>query len=76
MPDSRVERKEMTKPSKGIKTTEFYLMVLAYLLMVVNGTSHVDIPWDQVTMLLVATGVYTGARTTEKVMVKKGESND
>ena len=41
-------------PSKGVKTTEFWMMVATGVLMVINGTTYVEIPWDQFTIWMAA----------------------
>lgn len=58
-------------PSKGVKSTEFWVLVLTGILMVANGTSWVEVPWDQFTVWMAANGLYIGARTTEKSIAHK-----
>ena len=63
-------------PSKGITSTEFYMFAATGLVMILNGTSFVNIPWDQFTIWMAATGLYGGLRTIEKVKANtKGTSN-
>jgi len=58
-------------PSKGFKSTEFWLFALTGAFMLVNGTSLVAVPWDQFTIWMAATGLYGGLRTIEKVTAHK-----
>ena len=60
-------------PSKGFQSTEFWMFVATGFVMIVNGTSAVNIPWDQFTVWMGATGVYAALRTVEKV--KNGAGN-
>lgn len=61
-------------PSKGVRTTEFWVLVLTGILMVVNGTSLVNVPWDQFTVWMAANGLYIGARTTEKTIAHRSRT--
>ena len=54
-------------PSKGLKSTEFWMSVLSGVVMVANGTDYINIPWDNFMVWLGANGFYVGARTVEKV---------
>jgi hypothetical protein len=58
-------------PSKGIKSTEFWMFVATGIMLVANGTSFVNIPWDQIVVWMAANGLYAGLRTTEKVVALK-----
>ena len=58
-------------PSKGVNSTEFWLTLLSAAMLVANGTSFIEIPWDIFIGWLSVNGVYTGARTVEKVAVHK-----
>lgn len=57
--------------SVGIKTTEFWMFALTGLAMLANGTSLFEVPWDQFTVWMGATGFYTGMRTIEKTAALK-----
>ena len=58
-------------PSKGIKSTEFWMTAMTFLGMFLNGTTFVEVPWDIYIGFMVANGLYVGARTTEKVVALK-----
>ena len=58
-------------PTKGVKSTEFWMFVATGILLVINGTSLVNVPWDQFTIWMAANGLYVAARTTEKVVALK-----
>ena len=58
-------------PSTGVKTTEFWMTVLSGVILLANGTSFVDIPWDQFVIWMAANGLYIAGRTTEKVTALK-----
>lgn len=63
-------------PSKGVKTTEFWILVATGLVMILNGTSWVSIPWDQFTIWMAANGLYIGARTTEKTVAHRAKPKE
>lgn len=58
-------------PSKGPKTSEFWAVVATGVVMLLNGTNHFTIPWDQFTIWMGVVTAYTGARTWEKVSAHK-----
>ena len=58
-------------PSKGLKSTEFWMTVFSGLIMLANGTSLIDIPQEQFVIWMAANGLYVGARTIEKVTAHK-----
>jgi len=58
-------------PSKGLRTTEFWMFAATGIVMIANGTSFVNVPWDQFTIWMGAFGLYTAARTTEKAIALK-----
>jgi hypothetical protein len=62
---------EIDMPSEGVKSTEFWMFAVTGIAMLVNGTSLVNVPWDQFTIWMGATGLYAGARTWEKVVAHK-----
>lgn len=58
------------KPGK--QTTEFYLTLAAMAGFVLNGTTFVNIPWDQMPYFLALAGGYTVARS----WVKQGPAKE
>ena len=60
-------------PSTGVKSTEFWMTVLSGVIMLANGTSLIEIPWDQFVIWMTANGLYIAARTTEKVVALKSK---
>lgn len=58
-------------PSTGRKTTEFWMFLFSGVVLLANGTSIINVPWDQFVVWMTAWGVYTGARTWEKVTAHK-----
>ena len=62
-------------PSKGVKSTEFWMFVATGIFMLANGTSYVSVPWDQFTIWMGATGLYAGLRTAEKVVTTRAKAN-
>lgn len=63
-------------PSKGVKTTEFWMFVATGLVLILNGTSYVNIPWDQYTVWMAANGLYVAGRTAEKVAAKRADKKE
>ena len=57
-------------PSIGVKSTEFWMFVATGVIMLVNGTTLINVPWDQFTIWMAATGLYGGLRTIEKVKAR------
>ena len=58
-------------PSMGKNSTEFWLTVFTGFVMLANGTELLNIPWDQFVIWMGANGIYTGARTLNKLAVVK-----
>lgn len=52
----------------GILTTEFLTFAIGGVLLIVNGTTVVDIPWDTLTGYLALGGVYMGGRAIQKTV--------
>lgn len=56
----------------GKATSEFWLLIAFFVVVVVNGTDFVNIPVEQVTMLAAGAFGYTGGRTFLKNSIAKG----
>ena len=54
--------------TRGPQTSEFWLVVAGGVMLLINGTEFVNVPWDNLTFYLGVIGVYTGGRS----FVKKG----
>ena len=54
----------------GTKSTEFWLTLAVILAAVANGTTVVNIPWEQFQWIVGLTGVYAGSRSFVKGMQK------
>lgn len=50
----------------GSKSSEFYLTVLVMLIFVANGTTYVNIPWDNMIWIAGLAGLNIGGRTLLK----------
>ncbi len=60
------------EPSKGFRTTEFWMFACTGIVMLVNGTPVFDVPPEQMMAWMAMTGLYGGLRTAEKTLVKRG----
>lgn len=54
-------------PSKGVKSTEFWITIMSFIGMFANGTSIFNVPWDIYIGFLAANGLYIVGRTGEKM---------
>ena len=54
----------------GTKSTEFWLTLAVILAAIANGTTVVNIPWEQFQWIVGLTGVYAGSRSFVKGMQK------
>ena len=52
--------------SPGIKSSELKLVLLCAVVMVLNGTEYVNVPWETLQWFIGLTGVYTGGRQIVK----------
>ena len=53
--------------------TEFIALLAYGLFMIANGTTYIDVPWDQMTLYLAAVSGYAGVRQFGKARVPKNE---
>lgn len=52
--------------SPGIKSSELKLVLLCAVMMVLNGTEYVNVPWETLQWFIGLTGIYTGGRQIVK----------
>ena len=57
----------------GLRSTEFKVVIGLGLLMVLNGTDFVNVPWDTLTDYIYAGMAYVGGRTALKVSTKMAD---
>ena len=57
---------EETISRQGIKTSEFWLILLFFAVVVLNGTAFVSLPGEDIAMLAALTFGYGGGRTVLK----------
>ena len=50
----------------GIKSSELKLILLCAVVMVLNGTEYVNVPWETLQWFIGLSGVYTGGRQIVK----------
>lgn len=59
------------EPSRGLKTTEFWMFALTGVALILNGTPMIEVPQEQMMAWFAMTGLYGGLRTAEKTLVKR-----
>ena len=57
---------EETISRQGIKTSEFWLILLFFAVVLLNGTSFVNLPGEDIAMLAALSFGYGGGRTVLK----------
>ncbi len=51
----------------GMKSSELKVLTLTAVVMLLNGTQYIDIPWDMVKWMFAGSGVYTLGRSFAKM---------
>lgn len=59
------------EPSKGRKTTEFWMFAATGVFLLLNGTTFVNVEQDLVLAWMSMTGLYGGLRTIEKTVARR-----
>lgn len=59
----------MNSLKPGRTSSEFWLKVLLVVVFILNGTEHVNIPWEQMPFLVAAIGLYSWERYKVKEAV-------
>ncbi len=62
---------EATISRQGIRTSEFWLILLFFAVVVLNGTSFVTLPGEDIALLATLTFGYGGGRTVLKNALAK-----
>jgi len=60
----------------GKKTTELWAVIMYAILLIANGTQHVNIPWGEVKWLGLAVIGYGGGRSIVKAMNGKSPKKE
>lgn len=56
------------EPSKGIRSTEFWIIAATGIFLLVNGTPWVNVAPEHVMAWMAMASLYAGLRTTEKAI--------
>lgn len=64
------------EPSKGVKTTEFWMFAATGIFLLINGTSLVNVDQDLVMAWMSMTGLYGGLRTVEKTLARRAAKTE